>query len=509
MPSPSNRKIFLYIFPVISGILSGIALLYLVHWLAWIMLVPLIFSVLKNKERAFLYGFISGSIQGLIVLSWMINSVDRYSGTDTHFGFLFWLITSLYYALIISLQIWLVAQVYKQMPSKKHTWLLNAIAAASIWIIIDWVRIRLSPGIPWAHYQYYVTQIKWEIPVQLTAFTGAVGLTFVILFVNILITHSLIKRDYLRLFFPASVVVILLISGFLRFEFNPSKQIAYKAALLCENTDARQRWSSDNGDTLATTYFHLNYLATKEKPQLIVWSETAIPWNLAMDDNLITKCLEITWPSRAGHIIGIFSPSEKNSEKRYNSAYYLQPDGAITNRYDKMQLLTFLEQPVGSKKIPFFNTHARTDIEPGNKRNLLKTPIGLAGILICNESVSPRPFKETVRMGAEFLVVMSNDAWFEGTQLVKHHFYMNRLRAVESGLDMIVNSNRGISGIINYKGKILESDNSKTPVLVSGNISKRSGKSFYAEKGDYLIILSLIYMIFIGITIITTKSKKT
>jgi len=74
---------------------------------------------------------------------------------------------------------------------------------------------------------------------------------------------------------------------------------------------------------------------------------------------------------------------------------------------------------------------------------------------------------------------------------------------------MIVNSNRGISGIIDSRGRIEVSDNGKSPILLYGTIQKHSNKSFYAQKGNWLMILSCSYMILILITVITTKSKKT
>jgi apolipoprotein N-acyltransferase len=505
MPSFSNSKKFLFALPVVSGILSGLSILYLSPWLAWIMLVPLFYSVLKDSRQSFLKGFICGSIQGVIIFSWIVGSVGKYTGTEGFSGYLFWFLSSIYFGLIAGIPLSLFIFFNKK---NNYRWWVKAIIAACIWVLLDWFRTLLNPGTPWLYYEYFVTQIKFEIPLQLAAFTGAKGLTFCIIFINVLLAEIFITKIYLRVILPISIYFLLLFFGYLRLEINPRKQKTITIALVCENIEAKKRWSSENSDSLIALFYKLNKEATKVNPQLIVWSETSMPWQLAMDDNVITNCLKITWPCQAGHIMGIYSPSENNKEKRYNSAYYIKPDGAITGRYDKMQLLTFIEKPMGHIKLPFFNRNARTDLLEGKKRSLLYTPYGKAGILICNESLIPKPSRETLKTGADFFVVLSNDAWFEGCQLNTIHFYYNRLRALEFGINTAINSNRGLSGIIDSKGRILVAENGNKPKVVSGIFQTKSNHSFYAKNGDWLIVISAIFLIFNLITIITTKSKK-
>jgi apolipoprotein N-acyltransferase len=471
------------------------------------MLIPLFYAVLADRKNSFLKASVFGFTQGLILLSWMVSAVGRYTGEGTNIGFILWVITALYFALVAGLQVWLITLTFKQETTLKNAWWLKVLVAGCIWIIIDWVRVGLTPGVPWMHYQLIATQCKWIIPLQITSFTGVSGLTFLIVVVNILIADSILIKNYYRIALPVAIYVLLITTGYLRLQIDQKKQGEVRVALICENLDAKQRWSADNGDSLAGIFFDLNEQAVKTKPNLIVWGESAIPWKLATNDDLITRCLEITWPSSAGHILGIFSPSEKEKGKIYNSAFYIQPDGAITGKYDKMQLLSFLEEPFGGKKLPFFKKSARTDIIPGEKRTLLKTPFGKAGVLICNETLAPNPFRETLELGADFFVVMSNDAWFTGSKLIDIHFYYNRLRAIESGIDMIVNSNGGISGIIDYKGRIKKSDISAKPVMLDQNISIRKYRSFYAKHGDWFIIISFLSAIVIMYKILKTKTK--
>jgi apolipoprotein N-acyltransferase len=92
-------------------------------------------------------------------------------------------------------------------------------------------------------------------------------------------------------------------------------------------------------------------------PDIIVWSETALPWTFRTDDDLLTRVLQITYPANAGHILGILSEADDDPSKVYNSVYYIEPDGRVTSRYDKVDLLSFIEKPLldPSFRVPFLS----------------------------------------------------------------------------------------------------------------------------------------------------------
>jgi apolipoprotein N-acyltransferase len=495
--SPAVKKrILFFIPPILSGALTGIALLFFKPWLAWFMLVPLYYSVLSDPIKSFYKGSISGIVAGLFLFSWMISSARYYTGTSSYIGISLWAFSTVYFGLITGFGTWMFSYLAGYFKTRKNLWWVNSILAGAIWVAIDWIRTRIMPGVPWLHYQYAVTQSPFNTMLQLVSFTGIFGLTFVVVFINSLFSNILIEKKYKRLWLPFAVFCGLLLIGSIR--LGTSEERKFKkidVAIICENAEARSRWLPETGDSLAGIFFDLNRQAVMSNPQLIIWSESAIPWDLSTDDDLLLNCLAITWVSRAGHIVGVFSPSDELKGKRYNSAYYVEPDGAITSRYDKVQLLSFLEEPFLGAKLPFFNRSAHTDIIPGKERRLLKTPYGNAGILICNETLAPLPFKETIKLGADFFVVMSNNSWFEGSRLNRHHFYYNRIRAVESGVDMIINCNRGISGIINANGTIQKMDNSGKPATIPGYIKIQKHKSFYAQYNDWFVILISIFLI--------------
>jgi apolipoprotein N-acyltransferase len=506
-----NKKEFYLILmlPVFSGALIGISLLYISHWVAWIMLVSLFYAVILQPKAVFLKGFIAGTVSGLFIFSWMIASARMYTGTSPYIGYPLWLMCSVYFGLVMGITLKLFS-IIKINNSFHSAWWLNALIAGSVWIIIDWIRLHILPGLPWLSYPLAFTQSRWILPLQITSFTGIWGLTFVIVVVNVLIAYILIDKNFKHLWLPVSLIGCLLLVGVYNLKKHQEKnKKPLTVALICENTEAKTRWLPETADSLALIFLNLNKRAEALDPQVIIWSESAIPWNLALDDKLIIKCLSITWPSKAGHIIGIFTPSVKNSTKRYNSAYYIEPDGAITSRYDKVQLLSFLEHPFAGAKIPFFRRSAITDIIPGKEHKLLKTNYGNAGILICNEIISRQAYCKTIRLRPHFMTILSNDAWFEGSMIPIHHFFCVRLRAVESGKNVVINCNCGVSGIIHSNGVIQISEKGSKPTVISGYINLAKSQSFYARKGDWYVILAVFYLtIIIVFNLFITKKNE-
>ncbi|RDC58811.1 nitrilase-related carbon-nitrogen hydrolase [Adhaeribacter pallidiroseus] len=139
----------------------------------------------------------------------------------------------------------------------------------------------------------------------------------------------------------------------------------------------------------------------------------------------------------------------------HNSAYLFNPSGSLLDRYDKRELLTLVEKPLWTNNIilPFLASSG-LQIKPGKNHPGLQTPWGKAGILLCNESADPALTSSYSDNGASFLVNLGNDGWFANYFITRQHFYNNRLRAVEARKDIVINNNRGISGIIRANGEV-------------------------------------------------------
>jgi apolipoprotein N-acyltransferase len=177
----------------------------------------------------------------------------------------------------------------------------------------------------------------------------------------------------------------------------------------------------------------------------------------------------------------------------YNRAYLLDGDGMLIGYYDKIHLVPFGEY-VPWKKILFFVdklVQAAGDFASGEKAVVLDLPPAKAGVLICYEAIFPELSRDLVNAGANFLVNLTNDAWFGRSSAPYQHLSMAVLRSVENRVPMARCANTGISGFIDSRGSILQVTSLFEDATMLGNIQLGDGKTFYTRFGDWVAWICL------------------
>ena len=126
--------------------------------------------------------------------------------------------------------------------------------------------------------------------------------------------------------------------------------------------------------------------------------------------------------------------------------------------YNKVHLVPFGEYTPLLTYLPFLEklTAAGGDFVPGDGHKPIKTDIGNIGILICYEGAFPSITNETVREGAQVLVNLTNDAWYDRTSAPFQHFAFSIFRAIETDRYVLRAANTGISAIIDPKGVLMQ-----------------------------------------------------
>ncbi len=492
-----KNRIFL---AAVSGILFGIASNYVLIFPAVIALVPLFIAVQNVKPgQSFLTGLLAGIPFGLISCNWMVSLVRSYTGTETDTGIILTAISAVFLGIQLGAFCIVYVWINKIIVFPKYKIINAVITGSSIWIILEWLRFKMIPGIPWLVFCFAHTQSRLGYLIQLSSITGPWGTSFIVAAINILIAFAIMNRKIKYFIIAAALFSANFIYGYILVKMYepPAYGSGVKAVIISENLSAKTRWEKQTSDSLAAIFIRLNSRAAQLNPDLIVWSETAVPWAFSLKDDLLNIALSKIKNTKATSLIGILTEAAQPGFV-YNSVYSIRHDGRILARYDKNQLLTLLEEPLsgfGNIILPFFHNVGFKDILPGKSTKPIYTTVGKAGVLICNETSIPFNARETSEEGAEFLVNMSNDAWFEHTVLVDWHFYAARMRAVENRKDIVINSNRGISAIINSMGEILDEKQSKSPDVLSGRIYPNTNTTIYCRYGDWFVYFNLIMLI--------------
>jgi len=361
--------------------------------------------------------------------------------------------------------------------------------------LAEWARGTVLTGFPWALPGY----IWAETPVaQSAGIVGPYGLTALTISLAALLALS--ARNLRLLALPVLSVAALWVAG--------SGRVPDQTALAAPVTQLRlvqpnapqdQKW-----DPAYVPLFFQRQIALTEPGgaspvDLVLWPETAITEWLDRDIEL-QRAIIAALPDGAGVVLGA---RRFEGRRFYNSAAVLAADGLSEQVYDKRHLVPFGEY------IPFGGLFARLGIhglasEEGGGFSAGSTAhfldFGVAGMalpLICYESIFP----SMSASGAErpdWILLLTNDAWFGTFAGPQQHFAQARMRAIEQGLPLIRVANTGISAIIDPFGQVQDSLPLGEAGRIDGALPAALAGTLYGRTGDWPVILLMVLCMVAG-----------
>lgn len=459
---------------VISAVLTLVADLYIHFVFGLICYIPLFIALQRTSKReAFKSGVIFGLTLSLLSLYWMVPGAERFTGNSMLYGLIVYILSCAVGAIYFAVVNWSFASLkFKEQTSSSYIY--NGLLISAIYVIGESVLALLAKGFPWFGFHSANSTLNNLYAIQPASMFGMHGISFMVVFINYLFAWFLYKKQIIKLSIPLIIIIAYLVSGSFilkTFQGNLKSGNKFKLAILCENIEPEIRWDDNTGNMLVGELLNLDKTATAMKPDISLWSESAIPWTYKPNDDLVNELLKISAPAKITHILGMNTEYHKNIV--YNSVYCLLPNGKIAGRYDKRFLLSLIEAPVFGWYVPFFSSSGFL-VQNGESSKPLFTPYGKAGVMICNESAVPRSAADMVKNGAQFIVNLSNDGWFNDTYLVDQHFYNVRLRAVETRKDIAINSNNGYSGLITSSGDIVMKEFGEEPFVKTVSVTPNS-----------------------------------
>ncbi len=493
---------------IFLSLLSGMLLIlsfpqFDLEFLAWFALIPLFFSVEgKGRRHSFELGFLTGIIAFLGILYWVIVAVHTYGNVPLIPSGLILLLLVAYLSLFIGAFAFLTR--FLQMRSGLQTILFTPL----LWVGLEYVRTFLLTGFPWADlgYSQYL-----NLPlIQIADVTGVYGLSFVIVLVNATLFGVL--RQWSKRIFPVREVIFtallllgLFIYGYSKMGIVARQMIqnpALKIGLVQGNIDQSVKWDKSFQKETLKTYARLSSKVAEEKPDLIIWPETATPFFFQDAEEYQPLILDI--PKRTNAFLLFGSPSykvEKGKVSHYNSAYLVSPSGNLVGKYDKIHLVPFGEYVPMQRLLFFIGSLGEGigDFKSGKEMFNFPLPRDKFGVLICFEIIFPDLCRRFVKGGANFLVTITNDAWFGRTSAPYQHFSIAAFRAVENHVFVARAANTGITGFIDPRGKILREGRIFMEEAMSGTIRLSNQKTFYTLYGDVFAwlcsALSILFLV--------------
>ncbi|MCQ9204763.1 MAG: apolipoprotein N-acyltransferase [Omnitrophica bacterium] len=489
---------------VLSGLLTGLSLNFSdISFLAWLSLVPFIYILNKNSlKKVIFYGIFFGLSYYSVAIFWLTKV--------TILGFIFLLLYLCCFYAIFSV----LARYFLD----KH---FKIITIPCLWVLIEFLKENIWCGFGWANLGY--SQYNNFYLIQITDIFGAKFISFLIVLVNVLMWEVLLRfrqgassqdksisKNDLRIIGKILLTTIIFLLCFF-YSFSRLKQLAaFKAesnnlrvAVVQPNIPQKLKW--DHSSALSIEQKLKIMGVETQEDTLVIFPEAAWPYTLKKKN--LHQITEFIKSIKRDVIIGAVLWTEGNF---YNTALLFDKEANLRDVYRKIKLVPFGEYVPLRRFLNFINVineigdmAAGKEITQFSYRNKKKF-----SVLICFEDIFPLHVLRSSRNN-DFLVNITNDAWFGGEPQASQHWGIMTFRAVENRISIIRSSNTGISGWVSFKGEIeklvINDKDVSVPGIGNFTVTLNKVRSFYNKFGELFPIFCFIFVAFI---IIIDKIKK-
>ena len=491
--------------------------------LAWVALIPLHIALdgLSRRRQAFWLGWLAGIICSTGIMSWVVTAMNTYGKVPLVFSYGIMLLLTAYLGLYVG--IYSAGVVWFRMLMPRY----GLFAAPCLWVTLELLRTYVLSGLPWSLLGY--SQYRQLDVIQIADHLGVYGVSFLIVLSNVALAELYLwLMPLFRGFRPARLpwelvtTAAMLVSlswaystSLIASETMEHSKATLQVGVVQPNIDQAVKWDQAFREETLQRYNRLTE-SFGYGVDLVVWPEAATPFIYEREP--VYQLQLVAMANRASAPLLFGSPAVRFDQERkpflLNSAYLLSPDGELLGRYDKQHLVPFGEYiPLKSSLLFFLEKMVEGigDFQAGPGPTILsfqlKESDGVAparrvkfGVVICYEVIFPDLVRRIAGSGAEFLVTITNDAWFGDSSAPAQHFSMVVFRSVENHLAFARAANTGISGFIDPFGRIIVASPTFTQTALQAEIPVRQTKTFYSRHGDVFaygcMLISLLFCLY-------------
>jgi apolipoprotein N-acyltransferase len=475
--SEKVRKILQYqdILSIISGILYGLSYAPINSiFSAFISLA--IFYILSNsatsKKQIIRITILFGTVSYITSLHWIINSllvdVKQWWFLIPPTLILIPLALSFYY-LIITLPIFYLKR-------KIENNVAIAITFSILWMAAEIAKSILFTGFPWN--LLGTIWIDFQNIAQIIYYTNIYFLGFITILFITLLSNIIFYQDHKIINASLIFLITICLGTFIQFDKNKTenktaKPNSIKIRIIQPNIKQKFKWQESEQENIFLKIiqqsFQKGFLGnTGDKPDLIIWPETAFPFLIDINELENYKYLQFTINHLEKNQILLVGAIRINNESDdvFNSvlAFKNEPSKQLIDFYDKRHLVPFGEYVPFYKKIQDFlqlqflddisDLFSNLSFGDQNKSTLkLRENITILP-LICYEGIFPYEIQKD--QSVKFSINLTNDAWFGKSFGPYQHLRAVQSQVIKSNLPLIRSANSGISAIINSRGKIIK-----------------------------------------------------
>ena len=401
---------------------------------------------------------------------------------------------------------------------------LGYVGLVCFWIGYEYLHQTWDLAFPWMNlgngFASFHQLIQWY------EFTGVYGGTYWILVSNILVFETYLafnrsqndntKKYILLARSLAHILLPIMLSLFLYTQYKEKDNPA-NVVVVQPNIDPYAKWNSSS--TLQVEQLiRLSDSIGQTNTEYFIWPETAIteqvneaevrttPNFLTVQNflrkykngNVISGIESYKWYDSALTISARLDDRSGMYYDSFNAAIHIENSSKV-QFYHKSKLVP------GPEQLPFASTLAflkpvfagfggsTGGLGKQNEPSVFYSQTGIgAAPVICYESIWGEYVSDYVLKGAQFIAIITNDAWWGNTSGKDQHLQYAKLRAIETRRWVARSANTGISGFINQRGDIVKQSKWWVATALKADINLNSDLTFYVKYGDFIAIAGSI-----------------
>jgi apolipoprotein N-acyltransferase len=321
-------------------------------------------------------------------------------------------------------------------------------------------------------------------------YVGSMGITYIVVLWSSACARFLSTKGKTALAITIIIPLALMAMARYSLSIDPRALSAgskpVKVALIQNNISRSWEWLQKNPYKILETGKEVTASISGERPDLIIWSEYALPIDIVSSHNVVRDAVgELARSAGADMVIGSVR-LDRQTGWHDDIALVFDKTGAIAGERSSVNPAPF---------------NKNTKIA-----QVKLSPLKNFGIVICWEELDPAISREYANNGAGFLVSITNNQDFNNARLKFYTPFYTKARAAENMRYIARAANTGITQIIDPLGRVVKSLKPDIKGALVGEIYPIHTKTFYTKHGPIaVIIINSIVWLFACISIISNS----
>ncbi|OBT12879.1 apolipoprotein N-acyltransferase [Vibrio sp. UCD-FRSSP16_10] len=471
---------------------------------------PLLLLLLLNGQTcrsAAVIGYAWGLGLFATGISWVHVSIDTFGGMPKIASILLMTLLVGYLAIYTAL----FAALFSRLKAH-NSWFGALLVTPALWLISEWLRGWVFTGFPWLLLGY--TQIDSPLA-GLAPIAGVDFISMLVVSIASAIAFIILRQQWKQLWIPVALFCVSGLTHYLTW-VTPDNSRKQTVALIQGNVQQETKWLPSH--RWPTLMMYMDHTRENWDADIIIWPEAAIPAFEGEVNSFMINLDKAARQNNSAVITGVLT--QQNHTTYYNSvtSVGVTPSGEYhyetQPRYYKHHLLPFGEfvpfEDLLRPLAPFFNL----PMSSFNRGDYIQDNVVANGmhmvVALCYEIIFGQQLRDNVTDDTDYILTLSNDAWFGHSNGPLQHMAIARMRALEFGMPVIRATNNGVTAVTDYQGKITaELPQFKEDVLKT-TVVPTNGKTPYVQFGGLplKILVAVIMMIVILLSLRDRRKNK-